>query len=362
MSVLASIVPRRSQLHRWIVALGVFAGVIAILPIAAAVVSAAFGRGPGATTAFASAPPGNYAVFSSAQESADVVQVIPAAGTGDAITIAEVQHLPGYISRGAVSPDGSKLALVVADGGTQANPVASLSLLDLETGHLERIAGGLSYLQEPVWSPAGDGVVVTRDGENAIQMVQVNIESGDETILDSRRATGVYPVAFDADGRLVSVTIDQRGSTLVRDGEELELLSPGITRDWSLSPDGSQVAFIEVDTSSGVHYLPRTVYVDGGGVSVLAATADEQALGTAWVPGSGPVFGMEPASASGSVLAASTGFDVPLAPSADGAALAVQHWTGASFDEPGSATLDVVSGGGRTTIPGASRFFGWAAR
>jgi hypothetical protein len=96
----------------------------------------------------------------------------------------------------------------------------------------------------------------------------------------------------------------------------------------------------------------------------MAAQSDTQALGATWSPTtSGVSFGIEPGQpANGLALAADSGFDIPLQYSADGSLLAVTHWTGASFAAPGEASLDIVTPAGRSTIAGASRFFGWSAR
>lgn len=365
MTPLPVLLPRRPlQIQRILVAIGMFAGIIALLPIAGAIVAGMFG-GPARTqTAFASAPPGNYVVYSSAGETRDTIHVAAASDPATAVFVAEVNHLPGYIARGAVSPDGSRLALVVADAGVLAQPVASLVVVDLETGAETRLASGLDYLQDPIWAPAGDGVIAVRAGESAVSLVSVAVNGSGEQLIGSWQAAGLYPVAFDPQGRLVAVVIDGRGSTIVRDGEEVGLLTPSITRDWALSPDGTRIAFVETDLTSGVNYLPRVHAIDGGGVAAMAAQSNVQGLGAAWSPTTADVsFGIEPTSpAAGLALAADAGFDIPLQYAADGSALAVTHWTGASFDSPGDASLQIVTPAGRADIAGASRFFGWSAR
>jgi hypothetical protein len=253
---------------------------------------------------------------------------------------------------------------VVADGGTQVQPLASLIVLDLATGGAIRIASDLSYLQDPVWTPDGGGVVAVRNAEAASALVRFPIPGGNEETVASWAASGLYPVAYDPQGRLVSIIVDGRGSTVARDENEVLQLSPSITRDWALSPDGTRIAFVETDLSSGVNYLPRVVSLENGGVAAMAAQSDSQALGAAWSPASADVsFGLEPGTpASGLAFAAEAGFDVPLQYAPDGSTLAVTHWTGSSFETPGDASLDIVTPAGRETIAGASRFFGWSAR
>ncbi|MEZ4492467.1 MAG: LpqB family beta-propeller domain-containing protein [Dehalococcoidia bacterium] len=362
MSALGAVVPRRNQWHRVFVAIGIFAGIIAVLPIVGALIAAVIGSDSGARTAFASAPPGNYAVYSTAGDTTDQIRVASSTHPETTVFIAEVSHLPGFFARGAVSPDGRQLALVVADGGTQAAPEASLLVVDLETGKRTRAATGIDYLQTPLWEPDSDGVLVVDTVEEGISLLRSDAGGGTAAHIRTYDATGFYPVGFNGDGALVSILLDGRGSTAVVDGEEVALLSPSITRDWELSPDGTRIAFIETDMSSGVNYLPRIVSLASARVSAMAATADGQGLGVAWSPATGePSFGLEPGG-SGGVSAQSTGFDVPLAYSGDGSALAVTHWTGASFASPGDARFELLTPSGRTELAGATRFFGWSAR
>ncbi len=366
MSALGAVVPRRNQMHRVFVAIGIVAGVMAILPIAGALVAAVIGHDPATHTAFASAPPGNYAVFSTAGDTADQIRVAPANNPDAAVYVATVPHLPGYFARGAVSPSGTLLALVVADGGTQADPIASLTVVNLETAKQTRIASSVDYLQDPVWQPDSKAVMVVSAQDDGIALLQAGTDASVPTHVHTYDATGFYPVGFNPAGQLVSVLLDGRGSTVVVGEDEVTSLSPGITRDWELSPDGSQIAFIETDLSSGVHYLPRVVSLaaasSSANVSTMAATANLQALGVAWSPTGGePAFGMEPGG-SGAVVAQAAGFDVPLDYSADGSSLAVSHWSGSSFEEPGSARFELLTPSGRSELTGATRFFGWSAR
>jgi hypothetical protein len=62
-------------------------------------------------------------------------------------------------------------------------------------------------------------------------------------------------------------------------------------------------------------------------------------------------------------VGADTGFDVPLAYSASGGSLVVTHWTGASFQSPGDAVMQILTpGGGRASYEQFTRFFGWSTR
>jgi len=336
---------------------------------------------PAVTTAFATAPNGTYAVVARNEEDADVVSVALASNPGDAIEVGRVPRLPGYNSSGAVSPEGRRLALITADGGAQANPRASVLELNLETGTLMRLALDVDYLLTPVWQPDGKAVIATRteqDEESVLATVSViaaRVDATGETELARfEKVLGVFPVAFDPSGALISVVIDENGSTAYRGSTAVAQLSDQITRDWKLSPDGTQLAFIETNLANGLRYIAGVVSLGGPGRSAAArlmAAGQGQQAGVAWKPGDRvPTFGREPGSqatiagaAIRAVTAAGAGFDVPLAYAPNGAFLAVTHLSGDSLNQPGSIELQVIlDSGERLPIRGQTRFFGWSTR
>lgn len=348
----------------------VLALAVVLLGVATVALLAQSGGPP--RTAFAGAASGQYAVVAKNTGAATVVTVVGATSNAAPIEIATIPHLPGFSLRGAVSPTGRHVALLTPDSAIAGRPLAALIALDLETGLYRRLAEDLEPLQDVLWTPDATALVVTRNvrtaaGEPGVAVARVGFD-GTESVLETHLGAGmVAPVGFDAQGRLLAVRIDGRGSTLTRDGAEILWLSTHVTRDWALSPDGARLAFVEVNLWEGLRYLPHVVSIDGGGGGGVAAasTPTEQALGVAWSPsGEAPSFGSEPpALPPGSVSAQGpAGFDVPLAYSRDGAALAVHHWSGYSFDEPGTPRLEIVSGLGRQSLDGFSRFFGWSAR
>ena len=348
----------------------VLALALALLGVVAVALLAQSGGPP--RTAFAGAASGQYAVVAKNTGGATVVTVVGTAPNAAPMEIATIPHLHGFAPRGAVSPSGRHVALLTPDSAIAGKAFASLLVLDLETGLFRRLAEGLEPLQDPLWTPDAAAVVITRNvrteaGERGVAVARVGFD-GAESVLETHLGAGtVAPIGFDALGRLLAVRLDARGSTLTRDGAELRWLSTHITRDWALSPDATRLAFVEVNLWQGLRYLPRVVSIEGRGGDVVAAasTSTQQALGAAWAPSSGaPSFGSEPSPLPPDSVSAQgpAGFDVPLAYSRDGAALAVRHWSGDSFDEPGIPRLEIVSGAGRQSLDGFSRFFGWSAR
>lgn len=360
--------PRWGHVPYVAIALSVFVAVAAVLPVAVAIVT---GVGSSSKSAFASAPPGTYVVGVVPSETAATIVAAPTDDPAARREIAKIDHLPGYIPSGAVSPDGRAVALVVADGGTLAQPSASLVVVTLETGKVERVAHDVEPLQTPLWAPDGRVVFKRLLNPDAPRVAFYAVDTdgdGEAELGGTEGVADAYAVGFDSDGRFLVVVIDARGSTLVRDWVELRQLSDQITRDWRLSPDGTMIAFIETDLSDGLHYRARIVALDpaedAAGVQAQALADGGQQLGVAWGP-TGATFGNEPGGATREAFSAQSvakGFDVPLSYSPDGQLLAVQHWDGVSFAEAGRVQLQLLQGAERTPLEGIARVYGWAER
>lgn len=367
---------RRSAGRRpaWLLVAGGVSLLALLLPVAASLFG---GDAAGPRTAFASAPAGNYAVVVRTDGAVDIVEGVNAA-TGEMFELARIPHIDGYTSYASVSPDGQRLAAVVADLGQKASPVGTLLFIDLETGESTRAIEDIDQLQQPLWSNDSASAVVTRTAQSetalaSVQFLRAQVSPVEQRVIGEVPASGAYPVAFDAEGRLLVVALDLEGSTLLRDFAPLLQLAPGATRDWRLSPDAKALAYVEVVTDGGLQFHPRLVDLqDGVKGSVSGQSAAEggetiQGLGVAWEPSSNsPVFGFErgenPSGASAQSSMTDSGFDVPLGFAADGQALAVQHWSGETFDAPGEFTIQVHSPAGIRPIDSASRFYGWARR
>jgi hypothetical protein len=369
---LRTFAPRLGYLPYWAIGLSLFAALAGVLPIAAALFG---GAGAGPRTAFATAPAGTYVVFSNSGDTIDTVYVAPVDDPASRTEIAVVDHLPGYTPAGVVSPDGKQVALVVAEAGTLAHPGASILVVSLESGEVTRVAIDVDVLQAPGWTPDSSAVVFTRDGAPEgpaanVTIHRVSPDGSDEAEIGRYDGVlGAYVVGFDPTGQLVTVVIDGRGSTAYRDGQEVVNLSSQVTRDWELSPDGAQLAFIESDVMDGLTYRAKVVALDAaasaGAMSAQAADDAGQELGVAWQPGGAPTFGEEPApAAEGEAFAqsADAGFDIPLTYSPDGRVLAVQAWSGASFQAAGTMRYELLRDGERVELSGVSRIYGWSVK
>lgn len=378
MAVSSRTYARQRDLSKLFIALAILAAVVAIAPIAAAVLG--YGsRAVAPKTAFATAPSGDYAVIGRSEAGADVISVASAANPTSVTEIARVPHLEGFASSGAVSPNGKSLALVTVDSGSASHPMASLKVVNLESGAVTQAAADVLPRQVPVWDPAGGHIVVvsnpgsdTAAGESTVLRVKPNGD-GATKLASFSRVLGVYPVGFRG-AQLAMIVLDGRGSTLRLGDADWGTISPYITRDWKLSPHADELAFIETQTTNGVEYVARTVSLGGAGVSSQSVGAAVSALGTAWNPRTDtPVFGTEPEAANSTGISAQSlqaggagagqpGFDVPMGFSNDGDHLFVTRWSGPSFETPGQPVLQIVSANGRSSFENYSRFYGWAAR
>lgn len=362
--------PATGRLGRLVLFITGFVAVAAFGPIAWGIVAGVHSS-PGATSAFAVAPPGSYAVVARQEGAVDIVSVVRTDNPASTLEVARIPHLEGFTTTGSVDPTGRYVALLSVDTGTPLEPAASLILLDLIDGSLDRLVIGVDAGWRPLWNENGTAVIVTRtrqgDSGTLIDIFDVALD-GASKLRWSQAALGVYPVGW-RDQRLLTVAIDGRGSTLQADGQDLRHLADGFTRDWAMAPDGAAIAFIEVATHDGLRYVPRVVpLTDDARVSAQAFTVGgTEALGAAWKPDNAPVFGTVPRlQANGGDVSAQemhiVGFDIPVAYSPDGSTLAVVHWNGTGFGDPGLPSLYLVRGGERHAVPGHREFFGWTHR
>jgi hypothetical protein len=319
--------------------------------------------GGGRSSAFASAPSGLGAVFVRDEGGEDALLVAPLDNLGAPREVARIAHLPGFASRGAVAPGRRMAALVVADGGRPADPVASLWLVTLDGGASHVAARAIDVLQTPLWARDEQSVVVTVTAKadnplTDVEVIQAGLDGQILSRLQFRQVLGAYPVGWRGDGQLLTVVIDGRGSSLWAGEREVGVFSRNITRDWAVSSDGATMAFIDVSTANGVSYRPATT-ATGADFAGIVPAGRGQALGTAFQPGwTVAIHGAEPRAAASS---RGRGFDIPLGWSPDGVYLALESWDGASFAAPGSSRFVITDGRKRVDAPPANRFIGWVS-
>lgn len=279
-----------------------------------------------------------------------------------------------FRARGAASPLGNQVAVV-----SVADPMASkghLTLVHLPEGARTEVDAELDSQGPLAWSADGTHLATTHttaasDTSRAdVAIIQVDAATGSASqAAEFDEVFQAVPVGYSIDReRLLVVVIDQSGSSLyaVREGgrvQRLASLAAGRTRDWSLSPDGSRLAYIEFTATGERGYAGRTIVVATGSVLASAATANE--YGAAWRPGSAiPDFGGPGGTIRLSDPSAAAQYVFPSSWAPDGSAMvATIYSAGSDRGASPSDSLELVTSTSRERLadqPGA-RFFGWVA-
>jgi len=309
----------------------------------------------------------------------------------------QIEHAAGWEISGAVSPAGSTLiphlAYVVLEPGRQ-DPETEASLYLSNGGPPRLLREGLDLRGGATWSADGESILVRevrldQSGSRSYAVVEVRVSDGRE----SRHAlSDALSGSFDVDlfslhvvgrpsgGPLYAALIGRAGTTIVEFGAEgggtlvKRQISTGLTRDWALSPDGTQLAFTE---QTGVLMQVRTVALEGaleGAQPALRAATnsgqvllDEAEIGSADLAGSemgsaAPVWrtneslsvGVFRQGASGGelrVASAASGdgeadsFALPVAWSSDGRFLALRSFEGSGPGSIRGESAAVLDGG-----------------
>jgi hypothetical protein len=288
----------------------------------------------------------------------DVIYVRPADGSGSPRALAAFPAVLNVHARGSASPTADLLAVVHLPGFGEA---ATLTLIDVRSGVHTAVATDVEYLTGFAWSPDGARLAfAARGAGGATEVREVVAASGAFSVAgrfdDALRVT---PVGYDASGgRVFVVVLDRGGSALweAKDGSvrRVARLSPGLTRDWVLSPDRSRLAFVEALGAGERSYAARMLTIATGTIRDMGGSGDQ--LGAAWRPGAVlPDYG----GPGGSLALTGTdnGYVVPLGWSPDGAML-----VGAvvSPGAQGGEAIEVMTGEWRARLAeGPSWFLGW---
>ncbi len=162
--------------------------------------------------------------------------------------LADIPHAPGWDIEASVNPIQPAVAvLAIPPGGW--DPASHASLLVISKDGVRHLATNLELRGGLLWSDDGRHLVAQRAG-----IVLVLDASSGTVVADWKptRTHSAHPVAMTNDTLWVA-TLQSSGTAiaevqLTESGpvtvERLKL-SDGVTRDWTLSPDGSRLAFTE---------------------------------------------------------------------------------------------------------------------
>jgi Tol biopolymer transport system component len=288
--------------------------------------------------------------------------------TGETRRLASFPLVFGVHVRGAASPDGRVLSILHLESG--GGDAAALSLVSVDEGDVRRVPGAFEYLSGMAWRADGTKLAVARHvGEGAdrgVAVVEVDVRALDSATLHVfSGAIEAVPAGYTPDGRLLIVVVDQEGSALWEHGggqtAMLTRFSPGLTRDWSLSPQGDRLAFVDHLGAGGRTAAGRVLAIATGRVTEIAAEGDQ--AGAVWRPGSPlPDFG----GPEGTVFLSDGqpgSYLVPFAWTPDGRYLVASVVT-PGHDGQLEEAVQVVSEAGRVLLSetGAARYIGLVAR
>lgn len=294
--------------------------------------------------------------------------------------IAEIPHAREWGIKASVSPTGQHIAFtVMPPGARRPETDAEAWVVDVAGGGGQLLVKGVDLLSRPVWNSDGTAFTVRRyekTGDGLLpQRIEIVTLDGDSRVAVRRNQTiGLYPIGFSGDQFFFAELTQQGTEMRVKKGGDEKLLEkvPGIARDWTLSPDGSRLAFLAPAARSGsARYRAFTMAatVDGSPAEVKTDAGD--ALGVIFQPGSddlsvggpaaGPVAqGVGPDGTLKGALGTGRGkgFDQPVEWSSDGRFLAIREFEGESVDNAGVAQdVVLIPDGTRLAIDGS--FIGW---
>jgi len=286
---------------------------------------------------------------------------------GKRIKVSDIPHANGWDIAAAVNLNTRTIAaLTIPPAGWDPAKHAALLLIDAQGAR--QVAGGLDLRGGVVWSDDGHRVVVRRDRAIAVIETESGREIGAWLPPDVRSA---HSIAMRGD--MLWLALLGSGGTFVAqlqlDGGGLTLLnqqqvSAEMTRDWTLSPDGNQLAFTEQrGLSLHVSVVP-TANTSEPWVSKRWLVGD-QAAATArrsYVRSASPVWRTDGTLEIGSWSDADERFTLPTAWHESGQWLALRSLSGAG---PGDVTAErlVLRGPGNelSEAPEGIRFVGWWA-
>lgn len=329
--------------------------------------------------------PGRVAYFEFGL-TADTLWLVSPTNPSQRERVLSVAHAREFGAVPSIAPDGRSLAYAIIPPTNPApspDAPAQLWLTGIAKDAQPRLLAPNTDLRVPaVWSPDGASIVYRRSNADGYSLATLPLAGGEERILvHSNADVALFPVGFSPDGaRFYHVALSETGSQLVSvdvvSGVQTAIaqLSAGLTREWSLSPDGSHLAFLAMSYATDA--ISSRAYV------LDLTTADLEPVTTATVNAFGPTWsrdgsllvgtlGTDGASAlirhdgqSATALPGpARGFDVPLGFARDGSAYLVRAFSGASAVAPGAATLTLIDAkGGRQVIAsGDVTFAGWSA-
>jgi len=316
---------------------------------------------------------------------ADTLWLANPADLSDRKRLFAVQHAPEFGVVPSVAPDGRSFVYTALAPNTPApspNAPAGLWHTPVSANATPRlIASNVDLLVEAVWSADSKNLVYRRSTPTGYALAILPIAGGEERVLATSDTSALFPVGFaKTSAAMFYVAIDESSGSRLFEADLttgvskfVAALSLGLTRDWSLSPDGTKVAYLEIgigpdDVSS------RAMVFDFGSAKAEAVTnRTTAAFSPVWSAGGDLVIGsLDEATRTAGLLTVDTttrtviegparGFDVPLAVGPGESSYIVRAFENASSYSPGRSSLALVGANGvrQTIAAGEVTFVGW---
>ncbi|MHB8682759.1 MAG: TolB family protein [Dehalococcoidia bacterium] len=316
---------------------------------------------------------GERLIISEFGERSDAIVAIDPKNIASRTTIATVDHAPGYGIFATLAPKGDAVAYTALPPGAPkpAPDAPALAAIVDERGKTTLLASDIDLLIPPVWAPDGRSIVVRKNipephAAGTFELLRLG-RDGSRSTITTWRTAAIFPIAFAPDGsKLYFATLNAQGSDLYSvapDGSsetKIAHLSDQITRGWTLSPDGTTLAYSVAEAGNQPGLVTKTLDLASGAVAVAIPQDQTKAqlsptwkgdgqltIGAVKLTGGGGAVQVQAAGGAAVPLTRNTdSMDVPIAWSPRGDELAVRSVEGKTPFDAGAAHLDLVSAGG----------------
>ena len=371
--------PQAGNLATWLVAvLGVGLLVILLLSFILEGRSGASTQVAGVTTS------SRIAYFEFGRE-ADTLWLANPNDPSDRKRLFAVTHAPEFGVVPSVAPDGRSFAYTALPPDTRApshhSPAGLWVAAVSEKAAPKLIAPDVDLLVRPVWSADSRSLVYRRSTATGYVLAILPVAGGEERVIASSDTSALFPVGFAQDGdRVYYVAIDEAaGSRLF----EVELasgvsrfvtaLSLGLTRDWSISPDGSKVAYLEIGIGPDEVSSRALVFDSVSGETEAVTERTTSAFSPVWSADDSLLVGtLDQSTGRAGLLHVDTvsrtlldgparGFEVPLSVAPSSTGFVVRAFENPYSYSPGRSSLAFVDADGerQTIATGEVTFVGW---